>query len=204
VNPGLPTTVPCANLRTQKGRAISDEDAFLRAIVANPADDAPRLVYADWLEERGDPDSEAKAAFLRDTAALTTRSGRSRRATWRRLQRAARDLPGNWVTIVAKMPIEACPAKYRGRCPKAWEKLTATDNVRTRHCQVCQKPVHLCATVGEAYHHRLFSEPVVVNLSVPRKPGDVPVFGRTRAYRPVHEPTLAELLEEFDEGRGGG
>jgi len=29
--------------------------AFLEAILAAPEQDAPRLVYADWLEERGDP-----------------------------------------------------------------------------------------------------------------------------------------------------
>ena len=30
----------------------TDEQALLRAICADPADDLPRLVYADWLEER--------------------------------------------------------------------------------------------------------------------------------------------------------
>jgi uncharacterized protein (TIGR02996 family) len=30
-------------------------DAFLQTIRDNPDDDGPRLVYADWLEERGDP-----------------------------------------------------------------------------------------------------------------------------------------------------
>lgn len=35
-----------------------DELAFLKAIHANPADDLPRLVYADWLDERGDPLAE--------------------------------------------------------------------------------------------------------------------------------------------------
>lgn len=34
---------------------MSDDEAFLRMIVANPGDDAPRLIYADWLEERDDP-----------------------------------------------------------------------------------------------------------------------------------------------------
>jgi uncharacterized protein (TIGR02996 family) len=38
------------------------DDAFLQAILANPDDDTPRLVYADWLEERGRPD---RAAFIR-------------------------------------------------------------------------------------------------------------------------------------------
>jgi uncharacterized protein (TIGR02996 family) len=33
---------------------LSDE-TFIRAIRADPADDAPWLIYADWLDERGDP-----------------------------------------------------------------------------------------------------------------------------------------------------
>ena len=40
----------------------SEREALLRAICANPDEDTPRLVYADWLEEHG----EAKrAAFIR-------------------------------------------------------------------------------------------------------------------------------------------
>src|SRR5215469_11329163 len=31
------------------------DDAFVQAILANPEDDAPRLIFADWLDERGDP-----------------------------------------------------------------------------------------------------------------------------------------------------
>ena len=41
-------------------------DAFLAAILAEPDDDAPRLIYADWLEERGDP----RGAFIRVQCAL--------------------------------------------------------------------------------------------------------------------------------------
>jgi len=41
---------------------MSDADALLRAILAAPDDDAPRLVYADWLEEHGDG---ARATFIR-------------------------------------------------------------------------------------------------------------------------------------------
>ena len=37
-------------------------DAFLATIRAAPADDLPRLVYADWLDEHGDP---ARAEFVR-------------------------------------------------------------------------------------------------------------------------------------------
>jgi len=38
------------------------ENAFLRAILADPDDDAPRLIYADWLDENGDAD---RAEFIR-------------------------------------------------------------------------------------------------------------------------------------------
>jgi uncharacterized protein (TIGR02996 family) len=33
-------------------------EAFLQAILDTPADDAPRLVYADWLTDQGDPRGE--------------------------------------------------------------------------------------------------------------------------------------------------
>jgi uncharacterized protein (TIGR02996 family) len=48
--------------------AIPDEQAaLLAAIVAEPDDDTPRLVYADWLQENGD---EEQARFIRDSIAL--------------------------------------------------------------------------------------------------------------------------------------
>jgi uncharacterized protein (TIGR02996 family) len=44
---------------------MPDDPAFLRMIAATPDDDAPRLVYADVLDERGDPASAARAEFIR-------------------------------------------------------------------------------------------------------------------------------------------
>ena len=41
---------------------LPESPAFLAAIAANPDDDLPRLVYADWLDENGDPD---RAEFIR-------------------------------------------------------------------------------------------------------------------------------------------
>src|SRR5271156_3705070 len=37
---------------------MHDEQAFLQAMQENPEDTALRLVFADWLEERGDPRGE--------------------------------------------------------------------------------------------------------------------------------------------------
>src|SRR5262245_11034376 len=41
---------------------MRDADALLAAVLADPESDAPRLVYADWLQEHGDPD---RAEFVR-------------------------------------------------------------------------------------------------------------------------------------------
>jgi uncharacterized protein (TIGR02996 family) len=50
---------------------MSDETALLDAIRAAPDDDAPRLVYADWLEENGQPE---RAEFIRVQCALVRRN----------------------------------------------------------------------------------------------------------------------------------
>ena len=41
---------------------MTTADAFLADIVANPADDAPRLIYADYLDDEGDAE---QARFIR-------------------------------------------------------------------------------------------------------------------------------------------
>jgi uncharacterized protein (TIGR02996 family) len=41
---------------------MPDEDGFLQSILDDPDDDTPRLVYADWLDENGEP---ARGAFIR-------------------------------------------------------------------------------------------------------------------------------------------
>jgi uncharacterized protein (TIGR02996 family) len=47
---------------------MSTDDEFIQTIIANPDDDTPRLVYADWLDEQGDPRGE----FIRVQCALAT------------------------------------------------------------------------------------------------------------------------------------
>ena len=44
---------------------MSDRDALLAAVLAAPADDVPRLVYADFLDESGDPGDAGWAALIR-------------------------------------------------------------------------------------------------------------------------------------------
>src|SRR5262249_59984007 len=50
----------------ERGRVtMTDGHALLRAIEEAPEDDAPRLVYADWLEENGDDSDLARSEFIR-------------------------------------------------------------------------------------------------------------------------------------------
>jgi uncharacterized protein (TIGR02996 family) len=51
---------------------MTDEEALLAAIIANPDDDLPRLVYADWLDENGQPD---RAEFIRVQIELAHKPG---------------------------------------------------------------------------------------------------------------------------------
>lgn len=46
---------------------IREDEGFMRAIAEAPEEDVPRLIYADWLEERGKAD---RAAFIRVQCAL--------------------------------------------------------------------------------------------------------------------------------------
>jgi serine/threonine kinase PknH len=69
---------------------MGDESAFLRAIADAPDDHAPRLVYADWLDENGQPE---RAEYVRlvcrnDVAALD------------RLREVAPSLDAKWAALV--------------------------------------------------------------------------------------------------------
>jgi uncharacterized protein (TIGR02996 family) len=66
------------------------EDEFLHAIRAEPEEDAPRLVFADWLEEHG---RQARAEFIRAQCAVARLSEGDphrealRQRAWELLQR---------------------------------------------------------------------------------------------------------------------
>jgi uncharacterized protein (TIGR02996 family) len=49
-------------LEDQEIQVMTHEEAFIQAIRETPHDDAPRLIYADWLEEHGQAD---RAEFIR-------------------------------------------------------------------------------------------------------------------------------------------
>lgn len=57
---------------------MSDEETFLRAICADPDDDTPRLVFADWLDEQGGVRNEQWAELIRVQVQLGRNPGADR------------------------------------------------------------------------------------------------------------------------------
>ena len=52
-----------------------DDSSFVQVIALNPDDDGPRLLYADYLDEKGTVESAARAEFIRVQCALAAISG---------------------------------------------------------------------------------------------------------------------------------
>ena len=58
---------------------MATEADFLAAVRAHPGDDTPRLVYADWLEGRGDGGDAERAEFIRVQCEIANLEGARRR-----------------------------------------------------------------------------------------------------------------------------
>ncbi len=73
-----------------------EADAFLDAIVDNPDDDTPRLVYADWLQEHG---QENYAQFIRLQCAAAREKPWSDEANrlWEEIGRVWTKLDQEWL-----------------------------------------------------------------------------------------------------------
>jgi uncharacterized protein (TIGR02996 family) len=120
---------------------MSDRDALFQAVLHAPDDDAPRLVFADWLDENGEAD---RAEFIRvqcrlarlpfyepDTSGLAGRAHellvRHRRA-WRIPDLAARqEFRRGFVETIALRPdpFFARAADLYRRAPLRWVEFTA-------------------------------------------------------------------------------
>lgn len=72
---------------------MTDRAAFLEAIVEQPTDDLPRLVFADWLDDHDEPERaefiRLQCAFARGEPAARSQSARARMQTLEEEHRAA-------------------------------------------------------------------------------------------------------------------
>ena len=86
--------------------------ALLRAICADPDDDTPRLVVADWLEEHGDAD---RAAFIRIQVELARleAAGLGKSLETDELRKKERWFLGPFSVLPSFWAAEACPQLVR-------------------------------------------------------------------------------------------
>jgi uncharacterized protein (TIGR02996 family) len=146
---------------------------FLRAIAAQPNDEALRYVFADWLEEQGD----WRAEFVRldcELAEIQSRADTSARNRWRELRK---QISPSWLTVLGRSNVENCKSSlaitFRRPCPQRWELLRATDSAAVRYCENCHRNVHYCGTMDEAREHAELGNCVAVDVGVNRTPGDL-------------------------------
>ncbi len=118
------------------------ERAFLEALRAKPDDEATRVVYADWLEQRGDP----RAALVRDRKAPLAGD-----ADWRRIAACARVQCG------------------RSNCWGEWHTFEAIENdEQLRRCQNCELAVRYCVTRTDIELAAWTSDPYVIDAGIDR------------------------------------
>ena len=136
-----------------------EEAAFVEAIQAEAEPDSTFLVYADWLEERGD---YVRAEYLRLAVELSQLSIKLRiegnpytspyiepiaRNRIRMRELCSAISPG-WLAQIHQGQIARCDFKTRKKrgCPKEWARLSETDDPVLRRCEVCGENVRFCVT----------------------------------------------------------
>jgi uncharacterized protein (TIGR02996 family) len=164
-----------------------EERSFITEIQTHPYDDAPRLVYADWLEERGDPRGE----YLRLECELVgLAAGDALFDELRpRFAKLRAGLDRNWLAEIGRTRVAYC-FRFRFRCPQRWQQLTPLKEPGTRFCGSCKKTVYYCPDHASAYEHARQGHCVALDATVSKSAVRLP-------------PQLPARNEEEDEEEGG-
>ena len=132
---------------------MTEDGAFIRAIVDNPGDDLPRLVYADWLDDRSDP----RGPYLRAELewAKPWRAG-ERPADSPELRALANGLDPLWVARVSRPPQGVCcdHILFEGVGPVVTERDIVRFEKRRRWPLQCEHRAFLLNYNGGTPHAR--------------------------------------------------
>jgi uncharacterized protein (TIGR02996 family) len=148
--PALRPPPPRPRPRNELLSPDATEQQLLVALRAAPADASTRMVYADWLEERG---LKAKTELVRHREHLDTFMHRNASTV-------------DWRAVAVRTPIDHCAAK---KCPQFWDALApnaATDYARA--CAACKKQVAYCADLRDVFAAAWNDMPVVFDAAVDR------------------------------------
>jgi uncharacterized protein (TIGR02996 family) len=172
------------------------EAAFLRAVLDDPDDDAPRLVFADWLD---DNDRADKAAFVRLEVELSRLPRLSKRFREIRDELFRLDdlIGGQWSGALiragrllncGKAKRQSLPLRFAYECPNRWSDLEPLPKGNDRFCKNCRKTVHFCASKEEAEAHAVQGHCVAIGSRL-----DLAV---RQKYAPPSQPAPAAPEED--------
>jgi uncharacterized protein (TIGR02996 family) len=122
------------------------EQRFLLQLRDTPNDLEMRMVFADWLEERGFVNKAEVVRLLADPPIDGSEA-------MRLLRQASQYLPPDWLAIVSRSPIERCAVSFAFKCPLKWDALASTDAPTIRHCDRCDRQVHFCSSLDQVREH---------------------------------------------------
>lgn len=136
---------------------------LLAGIAAHPDDDTPRLVFADWLDERGDqPDDALRAEFIRVQCALDQLSGCNPVCSQEEGHRddCRYGDAGESLCRRADELLAAHPEWSRCRCPKMAERMWGPSD--PRGCAPC---CSTCGGTGDLFTEQIGSRPRTVTFA---------------------------------------
>lgn len=154
-----------------------DEGPFLQDLHAHPEDDTVRLIYADFLEERGDPRGE----FLHLEAILAAGVPAPFRhqVLLTRFQELRAGIDAAWLQLVLKHSRilncgsgadEAPALRFTFECPNKWETLRpGGEDKAIRFCDACRRSVFFCRTATEVRKRARLGQCVAIGVDLARR-----------------------------------
>jgi uncharacterized protein (TIGR02996 family) len=144
-------------------------DAREQELIASAVrDDDARLIYADWLEERGQWD---RAEFLRLQSAAYGLDPMSPRfqSLALRIKKLSPALDLTWRMMLSRDDVEGCRSVSRElTCTMNWSFLEPTNDPTVRSCGGCRQHVYYCATEEQAAEHARAGHCIVIDLGATR------------------------------------
>ena len=191
------------------------DDELLAELVANPDDEATRMVYQDWLDENGDQRGE----YLRLQSKLShfKADDPQREPVRQELQKVHGEIAQtwrDWLLKVSRSQIEHCPGqinswfvdqgtleladfRFGRECPRRWANLESTDDPTIRYCDQGRKHVFFCDDVREAESLSVWGQCVAVDESVLRQ--DCGLFASNElVFGGLFGRVKPKRLEEFE------